>query len=111
MIRKIDKPGRVILPKPVRGRPGLQAGSDIEIGETPGGVILKPVDRRPSMIRKGLFWIHQGELPPGYDLLKAIDEDRDERIRRVWGLPFKPMSEKRLLPMPGKPRRSPKTGQ
>ena len=86
MTLKIDKAGRVILPKPVRDRLGLHAGSDLEIQETPDGVVLRPADRRPSIVKKGSFWVHTGELPPGYDILKAIDEDREERIRKAWGL-------------------------
>ena len=86
MTLKIDKAGRVILPKPVRDRLGLHAGSDLEIQETPDGVVLRPADRRPSMVKKGSFWVHTGELPPGYDILKAIDEDREERMRKAWGL-------------------------
>ena len=86
MTLRIDKAGRVILPKPVRDRLGLCAGSDLEIQETPEGVVLKPVDRKPSLVRKGTFWVHTGEIPPGYDILKAIDEDREERMRKAWGL-------------------------
>ena len=85
MTLKIDKAGRVILPKPVRDRLGLHAGSDLEIQETPDGVVLRPADRRPSMVKKGSFWVHTGELPPGYDILKAIDDDREERTRKAWG--------------------------
>ena len=86
MTLKIDKAGRVILPKPVRDRLGLHAGSDLEIQETPDGVVLRPADRKPSMVKKGSFWVHTGELPPGYDILKAIDDDRQERTRKAWGL-------------------------
>ncbi|MGI8743695.1 MAG: AbrB/MazE/SpoVT family DNA-binding domain-containing protein [Bryobacteraceae bacterium] len=82
----MDKAGRVILPKPVRDRLGLHAGSDLEIQETPGGVLLKPADRRPSLVKKGSFWVHTGEIPPGYDILKAIDDDREDRMRKAWGL-------------------------
>lgn len=86
MTLKMDKAGRVILPKPVRDRLGLHAGSDLEMQETPEGLVLRPADRRPSLIRKGSFWVHTGELPQGYDILKAIDEDREERMRKAWGL-------------------------
>ena len=86
MTLKIDKAGRVILPKPVRDRLGLHAGSDLEIQETPDGVVLRPADRKPSMVKKGSFWVHTGELPPGYDILKGIDDDREERTRKAWGL-------------------------
>jgi len=86
MTLKLDKAGRVILPKPVRDRLGLHAGSDLEIQETPDGVVLRLTGRRPSLVKKGSFWVHTGELPPGYDILKAIDEDREERTRKAWGL-------------------------
>ena len=86
MTLKMDKAGRVILPKPVREQLGLHAGSDLEIQETPEGIILRPADRRPSLVKKGSFWLHTGEIPPGYDILKAIDEDREDRTRKAWGL-------------------------
>ncbi len=86
MTSKMDKSGRVILPKPPRDRLGLHAGSDLEVQETADGVVLKPAGRRLSLVKKGSFWVHTGEVPPGYDILKAIDEDREERMRRAWGL-------------------------
>lgn len=86
MTLKIDKAGRVILPKPVRDRLGLRAGSDLEIEETAEGIVLKPAERLPSLIKKGNFLVHTGEVPDGYDILRAIDEDREERARRAWGL-------------------------
>jgi AbrB family looped-hinge helix DNA binding protein len=85
MTLTIDGAGRIVLPKPVRERLGLNAGSNLEIEEVPEGVILKPTGRGSSLIRKGTFLIHTGELPPGYDLLKAIEQDRDERDRKTWG--------------------------
>jgi bifunctional DNA-binding transcriptional regulator/antitoxin component of YhaV-PrlF toxin-antitoxin module len=72
--------------KPIRDRLGLRSGSDLEIKETPDGVILKPVGRRPSLVRKGRFLVHTGEIPAGYDIINAIDEDRDERMRKAWGM-------------------------
>ena len=86
MTLKVDKAGRVILPKPIRDRLGLKPGSDLEIRETPEGIVLQRAERRPSLVKKGSFLVHTGELPPGYDILKAIDEDREERMRQAWGL-------------------------
>lgn len=85
MTLKMDKAGRVILPKPVRDRLGLHEGSDLEMQETPEGVVLKPAEHRPALVRKGSFLVHAGKLPPGYDLLKAIDQDREDRDRKTWG--------------------------
>ena len=86
MTLKIDKAGRVILPKPVRDRLGLRAGSDLEMEETAEGIVLRPAARRPSLIKKGSFLVHTGEVPAGYDIVKAIEEDREERARKAWGL-------------------------
>jgi AbrB family looped-hinge helix DNA binding protein len=82
---KIDKEGRVLLPKPVRDRLGLRAGSELEIRETPEGVLLRLSDRKPSLVKKGSFLVHTGEIPKGFDVTKAIDEDRKERARKAWG--------------------------
>ncbi|MEO8662782.1 MAG: AbrB/MazE/SpoVT family DNA-binding domain-containing protein [Bryobacteraceae bacterium] len=86
MTLKMDKAGRVILPKPVRDRLGLHEGSDLEMKETPEGVVLKPVELRPSMVKKQGLWVHTGSVPPSFDVLQAIRDDRDERIRKVAGL-------------------------
>jgi AbrB family looped-hinge helix DNA binding protein len=86
MTVKIDKAGRVILPKPLRDRLGLRAGSDLEIQETAEGVVLKPIERQPSMIKKHGLWVHTGKVPPGFDIVQAIHDDREERIRKLAGL-------------------------
>ena len=86
MTLKIDKAGRVILPKPVRDRLGLHEGSDLEMLETPEGLVLTPTERRPSMVRKQGLWVHTGKLPPAFDIVQAIRDDREERIRRLAGL-------------------------
>jgi len=54
MTLKIDKAGRAVLPKPIRDRLGLHEGANIEILETPEGVMLKPPDRWPSMIKSNI---------------------------------------------------------
>jgi AbrB family looped-hinge helix DNA binding protein len=86
MTLKMDKAGRVILPKPLRDRLGLGEGSDLEIQETPEGVLLKPIGRQPTMIKKQGLWVHTGKMPPGFDAVQAIRDDREERIRRQAGM-------------------------
>lgn len=82
----MDKAGRVILPKPVRDRLGLHEGSGLDVLETPEGLVLRPTDRQPSMVKKQGLWIHTAKLPPGFDIVQAIRDDRDERIRQLAGL-------------------------
>jgi AbrB family looped-hinge helix DNA binding protein len=86
MTLRMDKAGRVILPKPVRDRLGLQEGSSLEIVETSDGLVLKPVEPHPSMVKKHGLWVHTGKLPPGFDIVQAIREDREDRIRKLAGL-------------------------
>jgi AbrB family looped-hinge helix DNA binding protein len=86
MTLKMDKAGRVILPKPMRDRLGLHEGSDLEIHETAEGIVLRPVEHEPSMVKKQGLWIHTGSLPSGFDIVQAIHEDREERIRKLAGL-------------------------
>lgn len=83
---KMDKAGRVVLPKPVRERLGLRAGMDLEVSEGPEGLVLRPINRRPSLAKVGRFLVHTGQLPPGEDILKAITESREERVRKLAGL-------------------------
>lgn len=86
MTLKVDKAGRVVLPKPVRDRLGLHEGGDLEMQETSEGVILKPVEVRPSMIKKRGLWVHTGQLPPRFDVVQAVKDDREDRIRKLSGL-------------------------
>jgi AbrB family looped-hinge helix DNA binding protein len=86
MTVKMDKAGRLILPKPIRDRLGLREGSDLEIEETAESVVLRPVVAEPSMVKTQGLWVHTGKLPEGYDIVQAIRDDRDERIRSLASL-------------------------
>ena len=85
MTLRIDKAGRVVLPKPLRDRLGLHEGSDLEIVETSDGVMLKPVEPQPATIRKRGLWVHTGKLPPGFDIVNAIRGDREDRVLKLAG--------------------------
>jgi len=68
MTLRVEKAGRVVRAKRVRDRLGLRAGSDPEIEEAPEGVVLKSTGRIPSLVRKGSFLVHTGEIPAGFDI-------------------------------------------
>ena len=86
MTLKIDKAGRVVLPKPIRDRMGLVQGGDVELTETAAGLILKNAAPKPSLVRKGAFLIHTGSLPASFDWSRLIDDERSDRDRRLLGL-------------------------
>lgn len=85
MTLKIDRVGRIVLPKPVRERLGLTAGSRVKVTERAGALTLELVGQKPSLRRKGKFLIHVASAPAGFDVVAAIEESREERIRQVLG--------------------------
>lgn len=81
---KIDRAGRVVLPKPVRERWGLHADTELELIERPDGLLLKPVESAPAMVKVDGLWVHQGTALSNarWDV---IDQVRDERTDAVVG--------------------------
>ncbi|MFO7927763.1 AbrB/MazE/SpoVT family DNA-binding domain-containing protein [Natronomonas sp.] len=47
---KVDSKGRVVLPKRVRDRLGITAGSEVEIREQDGRVVVEPEDDPSDII-------------------------------------------------------------
>lgn len=82
---KIDRAGRVVLPKTVRDRFRLKAGSGLEVEESPDGILLKPAEQVPSMVLRDGVWVHLGALPEGFGWDKLVENDREERIKDIWG--------------------------
>ena len=82
----IDKAGRVVVPKPVRDRLGLQAGTQLELSEVQDGLLLKPIVREPSLIEIEGVWVHQGEPQGQVDVTALINQEREDRIRRLMNL-------------------------
>src|SRR5260370_41569278 len=72
MTGKIDKAGRIVLPKPVRERFHLREGSELEIEERPDGLTLRPLEQQPSMIRKSGISGHMGKVPRDFDWAVAV---------------------------------------
>ncbi len=78
---KIDRAGRIVVPKPIRQRLGLQPNTEIELVEQADGVLLRPLEHRSPMIKRDGRWVHLGQIDPTYDLNRLIDDVREERIR------------------------------
>jgi AbrB family looped-hinge helix DNA binding protein len=80
---KIDKSGRIVVPKALRERLGFKPDSELEAIEQPDGVLLKRVEQRPSMIKVDGLWVHQGNLQQGANWERVLEEVREERIASV----------------------------
>jgi len=80
----IDRFGRVVVPKSLRERLDLRAGSEIEIVEADGGLSLRPVhEGSPLALKEGVL-VFTGRAVG--DLEAAVAADRDERARRLAGV-------------------------
>jgi AbrB family looped-hinge helix DNA binding protein len=83
---KLDKLGRVVLPKPLRARYGLRRGTELEITEGAQEFALRPVRSGPSLVEIDGILVHQGVPQGELDILKAVREDREERLQHVSGM-------------------------
>jgi AbrB family looped-hinge helix DNA binding protein len=80
---RIDRSGRIVVPKPLRQRLGLTPGTELEALDQPGGVFLRTVEQRPVMIKVEGLWVHRGAAQPGANWDRVIEEVREERIASV----------------------------
>jgi AbrB family looped-hinge helix DNA binding protein len=83
---KVDSAGRIILPKAVRDRLRLTAGSVLELEENPGELLLRPKERTPAVVQRNGRWVYVGEVPSGFDWDGMVERDREERAREILGL-------------------------
>jgi len=78
---KLDKHGRIRLPKSVRAQLGLLPGDEVVVELAEVGVILTPVPREPELINKRGLLVVRGELIG--DIENLTERDREERIRQL----------------------------
>jgi AbrB family looped-hinge helix DNA binding protein len=73
----IDSAGRVVIPKPLRDRLGLEQGRVVEIRERDGRIEIEPASTPMSLARRtgGPVAVPEAELPPLTDeLVRATIE-------------------------------------
>ena len=80
---RIDKSGRVVVPKHLRERLGLKPGTELEALDQSGGVLLRAVEELPAMVKIEGLWVHQGVAQPGANWDRVLQEVRAERIESV----------------------------
>jgi AbrB family looped-hinge helix DNA binding protein len=80
---KIDKAGRIVVPKHLRERLGFTPDTKLEAIEQPEGVLLKRVEQPPAMVKVDGLWVHQGSAEPGANWERILEEVREERSDSV----------------------------
>src|SRR5580698_5174321 len=81
---RVDKAGRIVVPKPLRERLGFKPDTELEAIEQPEGVLLKRVQHGPSMVKIDGLWVHQGRAEPGANWEHILEDMREERIGADW---------------------------
>lgn len=81
---RIDKAGRLVLPKSVRSQLGITPETALELVQSADGVLLRRVDQRPSMKQVDGLWVHQGICTANTDWAGVIDSVRNERADSAW---------------------------
>ena len=80
---RIDKAGRIVVPKTIRERLGFRPHSGLVAIEQPDGLLLRRIEQRPSMVKVDGLWVHQGNAEPGADWERILEGVREERIESI----------------------------
>lgn len=80
---KLDRLGRVVLPRPLRARYRLRPGTELEITEGPQEFALRPTHSAPSQVEVDGILVHQGIPNEDLNILETVRDEREERIRHL----------------------------
>ena len=80
METRLDKFGRVVIPKPIRDDLDLQPGSVLEIKEVDQRILLEPVQEEPHVVMKKGVLVFSGAAQG--DIEEAIRSHRQERLKK-----------------------------
>ena len=80
---KIDKSGRIVVPKQLREQFGIKAEAELEITPQAGGIFVRVANQDSALIKVDGIWVHRGSLLPGAHWDRVVEDVRDERIASV----------------------------
>ncbi len=80
---RIDRSGRIVVPKPLRKRLGLDPDQELELVEQSNGVLLRPIRQEPVLVKVGGVLVHQGVAEPDFNWDRIVDDVREERIQQL----------------------------
>lgn len=87
MKARIDKAGRLVLPKPIRDELGLAAGQEIDVRVEAGKAIIEPRVVSWHVERRGRLsvLVPDGPVPQLTDaeVREALERGRDPQVRQL----------------------------
>lgn len=81
---RMDKAGRIVLPKPVRQRLGFKGGGTLALEQSSDGITLRRLRSGAKFAYERGVLVYIGRVPKGIDWEKLREDDREERIRELW---------------------------
>jgi len=78
---KLDRFGRVVIPKAARKALGLRAGDMLKIEASGDALVLKPVEEEPALVYEGGVLVFTGKVLETVE--DPVAEDRDARLQEI----------------------------
>lgn len=85
MNAKLDKFGRVLIPKRARHTLGLKPGDRLKVTTEHGAIRLSSQTKRGGLSNQEGVPLWRGELAEDFDLVEFINQQRDRRIEDTTG--------------------------
>lgn len=83
---KIDRAGRLVIPKPVREQLGLETGAELEIERADDRIALIPVRATGPLTKENGVWVWRtGERLPAAEANNVREQVRTERSESARG--------------------------
>ena len=83
---RIDKFGRILIPRSIRKRLGLEAGTLLRLETNDRQLVLQPLEDEPVLVEKDGLLVCTATLDRGadaFDLIDHIQTTRRDRIRAL----------------------------
>jgi AbrB family looped-hinge helix DNA binding protein len=77
---RLDKFGRIVIPRETRTRLGLRAGAVLEIDDYNDALVLRLAEDTPPVRKKNGVLVYTGEVAGDLDPVRT---NREERLRRL----------------------------
>lgn len=81
----LDEYGRIVVPKPLRDRLGIGAGTELTIEEENGHLVLKPIPEHAVLEERNGLLVSTAEINSDVNVEAVIDDVRKARTQTITG--------------------------